>query len=71
MQMKLFTPTQVDQILEKVAKQNPLNDFNGLISSLLQPNKDNINQFDFDLLSHKKILSFEGYTSSLKKILFK
>ena len=48
--MKLFTTTQIDQILEKVAQQNPKNDFNGLISSLLQPNKDNINQFDFDLL---------------------
>tara|TARA_X000000368_G_scaffold364758_1_gene310647 strand:- start:903 stop:1583 length:681 start_codon:yes stop_codon:yes gene_type:complete len=55
MQMKLFTPTQIDQILEKVAQQNPKNDFNGLISSLLQPNKNNINQFDFDLLSHNKI----------------
>ena len=53
--MKLFTPTQIDQILEKVAQQNPLNDFNGLISSLLQPNKDNINQFDFDQLSRNKI----------------
>ena len=37
--MKLLTPTQLDQILEKVAQQNPNKDFNGLISSLLQPNK--------------------------------
>ena len=34
MQMKLFTPTQIDQILEKVAHQNPKKDFTGLISSL-------------------------------------
>ena len=55
MQMKLFSPTQIDQILEKVAHQDPAKDFDRLISGLIQPNKDNINQFDFDLLSPNKI----------------
>ena len=33
--MKLFTPTQIDQILEKVAQQNPKNDFNAYRNFLL------------------------------------
>ena len=57
--MKLFSPTKIDQILEKVAKQDTVNDFDRLISNLLQPNKDNINRFDFDLLSPNKILHID------------
>jgi len=57
--MKLFSPTQIDQILEKVAHQDPVKDFDNLISGLLQPNKDNINQFDIDLLSPNKILHLD------------
>ena len=53
--MKLFPPTQIDQILEKVAQKEPSKDFDSLINSLLQPNKGNINQFDFDLLVPHKI----------------
>ena len=59
MQMKLFSPTQIDQILEKVAHQDPVKDFDNLISGLLQPNKDNINQFDIDLLSPNKIFHID------------
>ena len=53
--MKFFPPTQIDQILEKVAQKEPSKDFDSLINSLLQPNKGNINQFDFDLLVPHKI----------------
>ena len=53
--MKLFPPTQIDQILEKVAQKEPSKDFDSLINSLLQPNKGSINQFDFDLLVPHKI----------------
>lgn len=53
--MKLFPPIQIDQILEKVAQKEPSKDFDSLINSLLQPNKGDINQFDFDLLVPHKI----------------
>jgi hypothetical protein len=62
--MKLFLPTQIDQILEKVAQKEPSKDFDSLIDILLQPNKDNINQFDFDLLVPHKIF----HVDQIKKV---
>tara|TARA_A100001011_G_scaffold92126_1_gene96864 strand:- start:560 stop:1240 length:681 start_codon:yes stop_codon:yes gene_type:complete len=64
MQMKLLTPTQIDQVLEKAAQRESSRGFDTLISGLLQPNTDNVNNFDFDLLETHRIL----HVDQIKKV---
>ena len=64
MQMKLLTPTQIDQVLEKAAQRESSRGFETLISGLLQPNTDNVNNFDFDLLETHRIL----HVDQIKKV---
>ncbi len=62
--MKLLTPTQIDQVLEKAAQRESSRGFDTLISGLLQPNTDNVNNFDFDLLETHRIL----HVDQIKKV---
>ena len=64
MQMKLLTPTQIDQVLEKAAQRESSRGFETLISGLLQLNTDNVNNFDFDLLETHRIL----HVDQIKKV---
>ena len=56
--MKFLPQTQIDLILQKAADQNNKN-LDSLFSNLIQPNKDNINKFDFDLLTTNNILHID------------
>ena len=58
MKMKFLPQTQIDLILQKAANQNN-KDLDSLFSNLIQPNKDNINKFDFDLLITNNILHID------------
>ena len=62
--MKLLTPTQIDQVLEKAAQRESSRGFDTLISGLLQLNTDNVNNFDFDLLETHRIL----HVDQIKKV---
>ncbi len=62
--MKLLTPTQIDQVLEKAAQRESSRGFETLISGLLQLNTDNVNNFDFDLLETHRIL----HVDQIKKV---
>ena len=56
--MKFLPQTQIDLILQKAADQNNKN-LDSLFSNLIQPNKDNINKFDFDLLTTNNLLHID------------
>ena len=56
--MKFLPQTRIDLILQKAANQNNKN-LDSLFSNLIQPNKDNINKFDFDLLITNNILHID------------
>ncbi len=56
---KLFPPTQIDQVLEKVAHKYPSRGIAELIKSLDQPKNLNVNDFDFDLLETDNIFHID------------
>ena len=57
--MKLFLPTQIDVVLEAVAKKNTL-----ALENLVQPTNSSINCFDFDQLATNKIF----HISQIKEV---
>ena len=59
MMKKLFPPTQIDQVLEKIAHKYPSKGIADLIKSLDQPKNLNVNDFDFDLLETDNIFHID------------
>ena len=59
MMKKLFPPTQIDQILEKIAKKNPSKGIDDLIRSLDQPKNLKENDFNFNLLETDRIFHID------------
>ena len=59
MKMKLFLPTQIDVVLEAVAKKNTL-----ALENLVQAKNSSVNCFDFDQLATNKIF----YISQIKEV---
>ena len=61
MMMKILPPTQIDEILEKVAQKDRKNSkgIDNMIMKLIQPNGINYNQFDFEILASNKIFHIE------------
>ena len=58
--MKLFLPTQIDVVLETIAKKNTLS-----LENLIHAKNSSINCFDFDQLATNKIFHISQIKGSL------